>query len=175
MPHFWSLHLPSHGFCVICIYQASKHQCCTSSGPYLKTLFFKIRIIVGAADGLPQNFGHSSRATWYRSVPPLVGSSRQEVLVMRALFDRVAISLKTVQMLIGSRQDAFRHATDTCSCSRGLGPSVWAELACSNRWFSRLHPRPPQKVNNFLKVARCGRISSGNNDENTSANACHGS
>jgi hypothetical protein len=25
------------------------------------------------------------------------------------------------------------------------------------------------------KVARCGRISSGNNDETTSANACHGS
>ncbi len=32
---------------------------------------------------------------------------------MRALFVRVAISLKTVQMLIGSRQDVFRHATDT--------------------------------------------------------------
>ena len=95
--------------------------------------FFLIPIIVGTADGLPQNLGHSSRGTWYRSVAPLVGSSRQEVPVMRALFDRVATSLKTVQMRIGTRQDVFRHATDTCPCSRGLVPSVWAQLACSNR------------------------------------------
>ena len=62
----------------------SKHVATTSSEPYLKTLFFKIPI-VGRADGLPQTFGHSSRGTWSRSVPPLVGSSRQEVPVMRAL------------------------------------------------------------------------------------------
>jgi hypothetical protein len=50
---------------------------------------------------------------------------------MRALFDRAAISLKPVQMLIGSRQDGLRHATDTCPCQRsgeetgsiGLGPT----------------------------------------------------
>ena len=94
---------------------------------------FKIPIIVGTAGGLPQTFGHSSRGTLLRSVAPLVVSSRQEVPVMRALFDRVAISLNTVQMLIGSRQDVFRHATDACPCSRGLVPSVWAQQACSNR------------------------------------------
>jgi hypothetical protein len=45
---------------------------------------------------------------------------------MRALFDRVAISLKTVRMLMGSRQDVPRHATGTCPCSTGsvgLGPT----------------------------------------------------
>ena len=43
----------------------------------------KISIIVGTAGGLPQNLGHSSRGTQPRSVVPLVGSSRLEVLVMR--------------------------------------------------------------------------------------------
>ncbi len=108
---------------------------CVRAPFHISSSFFKIRI--GTADGLPQNFGHSSRGTWSRSVPPLVGPSRQEVPVMRALFDRVAISLKTVQMRIGSRQEVFRHATDTCPCSRGLVPSVWTQLACSNLDDSR--------------------------------------
>jgi hypothetical protein len=91
---------------------------------------------------------------------------------MRALFDRVAVSLKTVQMRIGSRQDVFRHATDAMLAgtgSIGLGPTGMFESifhASSSGALLKFGPK---------KVARCGRVSSGNNDETTSANACHGS
>jgi hypothetical protein len=63
------------------------------------------------------------------------------------------------QMLIGSRQDVFRHATDACPCSRRLVPSVWAQLACSESMILASSSAPSSNL--AKRVARCGRISSG--------------
>jgi hypothetical protein len=92
---------------------------------------------------------------------------------MRALFVRVAISLKTVQMLIGSRQDVFRHATDTCPCSAGTGSIGLGPTGVFESMIYASSSAPSSKSQQ--KVTRCGRISSGNNEETTSANACRGS
>ena len=150
--------------------KAGSSYCYAESPPYCLVQSYELRFISRDSFFLNPNYSRHSRRTttkfwpqFKRDLVPISSTTCGLQLTgspcdAGAFRPRCHFSQKR-QMLIGSRQDVFRHATDACLCSRRLVPSVWTQLACSESMILASSSAPSSNLAKM--VARCGRISSG--------------